>query len=335
MTEAVSTERRGDSPPPTPFFASKGMPRSSKRADQFFYGLTLTFGLSILLITGLIALELWINSQQIRHQFGWSFIWTQTWDPVMGDHGALPFIFGTLVSSFLSMLIAIPVGIGAALFLSELAPRKLSDILAFITELLAAVPSVIYGLVGMFLLVPLMRTTIQPFLQKTLGFLPIFQGPMYGIGMLTAGILLSIMVVPFIITVSREVFLLVPSAQREAALALGATHWEVVRLVVLPYSKSGIFGAAFLALARALGETMAVTMVIGNAARIAASLFAPGYTMAAVIANEFTEATEDHHLSALIAVGLVLFGITLIVNAIARFMLLMLERRAKSGGGGH
>ncbi len=245
----------------------------------------------------------------------------QIWDPVAEDFGALPFIFGTLVSSALALLIAVPLGIGVAIFLSELAPRKISNSCAFLIELLAAIPSVVYGLIGVFVLVPIMREHVQPFLIKTLGFLPLFRGPAYGVGMLTAAIVLAVMIVPFITTISREIFMSVPAPLKEAAMALGATHWEVVRLAVLPYARSGIAGSVFLALGRALGETMAVTMVIGNRPEIAASLLAPGYTMAAVLANEFTEATSDLYVHTLIEIGLVLFVITIIVNAVGRLIL--------------
>jgi phosphate transport system permease protein len=289
--------------------------------DILFEGLTQFFALFILAIAAAIAFELYRNSSLSRHAFGWSFLTKQIWDPVAENYGALPFIFGTLVSSAIALFLAVPLGVGVAIFLAELAPRKISDSCAFLIELLAAIPSVVYGLIGVFVLVPVMREYIQPFLIKTLGFLPLFRGPAYGVGMLTAGIVLAIMIVPFITTISREIFLSVPAPLKEAAMALGATHWEVVRLAVLPYARSGIAGSVFLALGRALGETMAVTMVIGNRPEIAASLLAPGYTMAAVLANEFTEATSDLYVHTLIQIGLVLFGITILVNAIGRLIL--------------
>ena len=229
-------------------------------------------------------------SAEARHAFGWSFFVSQEWDPVAGHFGALPFIYGTLVTSALGMLFAVPLGLGAAIFLAELAPHRLSDSLTFMIDLLAAVPSVIYGLLGVFILVPIMRTTVQPFLKHTLGFLPLFQGPAYGIGFLTAGLVLAIMIVPFIISVSREVLLAVPNDQREASLGLGATRWEATWKTVVPFARTGIMGSIFLALARALGETMAVTMVVGNSPTISASLLAPGYSIASVLANEFSEA---------------------------------------------
>jgi phosphate transport system permease protein len=298
--------------------------------DEIAHLLTLVFAASILLITSLLVYRLWVDSAVARHQFGWHFFFTSTWDPVSGDFGALPFIYGTLVTSALALLIAVPLGLGAAIFLAELAPRRISDSLAFLIDLLAAVPSVIYGLLGIFILVPLMRTVIAPALRNTLGFLPLFQGPCYGVGMLTAGMVLAIMVVPFIVSVSREVLLSVPSDQREAALSLGATRWEATWKVVVPFAGTGIFGSVFLALARALGETMAVTMVIGNDPRIAASLFAPGYSIAAVIANEFSEATGALYVNALIELGLVLFLITFILNGLARILIVTTQRKGMS-----
>src|SRR5437016_4726913 len=289
--------------------------------DILFKGLTQFFALLIFAIAGAIAWELFRNSSLSRHAFGGSFLTKQVWDPVAENFGALPFIYGTLVSSVIALLIAVPLGVGVAIFLAELAPRKISDACAFLIELLAAIPSVVYGLIGVFVLVPVMRQYVQPFLIKTLGFLPFFRGPAYGVGMLTAAVVLAIMIVPFITTISREIFLAVPAPLKEAAMALGATHWEVVRLAVLPYARSGIAGSVFLALGRALGETMAVTMVIGNRPEIAASLLAPGYTMAAVLANEFTEATSDLYVHTLIEIGLVLFAITIAVNAIGRLIL--------------
>jgi phosphate transport system permease protein len=291
---------------------------------------TLLFAASILLIAGLLVIELFRSSAEARHKFGWEFFVTRTWDPVAGQFGALPFIYGTLVTSAVALLISVPLGVGAAIFLSDLAPPRVSDALTFVIELLAAVPSVIYGLLAVFALVPLLRNPIQPFLKRTLGFLPFFQGPSYGVGFLAAGVILSIMVVPFIISISRESLLAVPVEQREAALALGATRWESTWHVVVPYARLGIIGSIFLALARALGETMAVTMVIGNAPQITASLFALGYTIPAVIANEFTEATGDLHLSALIELGLVLFLLTIAINAVARLMVLATTRRGTS-----
>jgi phosphate transport system permease protein len=298
-----------------------------RSGDEVAHIVTLLFAASILLIAGLLVLELFQNSALARHKFGWNFFFTTKWDPVAGQFGALPYIYGTVITSVVALVLSVPLGLGAAIFLSELAPPRISDTLEFIIELLAAVPSVIYGLLAMFALVPLLRDPIQPFLNRTLGFLPMFQGPSYGVGFLAAGVILSIMVVPFIISISRESLLAVPNDQREAALALGATRWESTWHVVVPYARLGIIGSIFLALARALGETMAVTMVIGNVPQIAASLFAPGYTIPAVIANEFTEATADLHLSALVELGLVLFLLTIVINAFARLMVIATTRR--------
>src|ERR1700678_2820027 len=281
-----------------------------RRGDEVAHVITLIFAAGILLVTSLLVWELWRESHLSRAKFGWMFFLTRVWDPVFDNYGAAPFIYGTLVTSAVALLIAVPLGLASAIFLSELAPRRLSDIVSFLIDLLAAVPSVIYGLLGIFIVVPLMRTTLGPALKKVLGFTPLFAGPNYGVGFLTAGIVLAIMVVPFIISVSREVLLSVPREQREAALAMGATRWEATWQVVVPWARTGIMGSVFLALARALGETMAVTMVIGNNPQISASLLAPGYTIAAVIANEFTEATGNLYLTALIDLGLVLFLMT-------------------------
>ncbi len=288
--------------------------------DHLFRLLIRASALSLLVVVlGMVVVMTRAALPSIR-AFGWGFLFTSTWDPVVEHFGALPLIYGTIVSSVLALVIAVPLGIGAAVFLSELAPPWISPPISFLTELLAAVPSVVYGLWGIFVLAPWLRTWVQPALGATLGFLPLFQGPPYGVGMLAAGLILAIMIVPFIIAVSREVLLAVPSTQREAALALGATRWETTRLAVLRYARSGLIGAVLLGLGRALGETMADTMVIGNRAQISASLFAPGYTMASMIANEFAEATSDLYLSALIEVGLLLFVVTVIVNALARLL---------------
>jgi phosphate transport system permease protein len=282
------------------------------------------------LISLLLVFELWRGSVLPRHKFGFGFLWTDTWDPIFEVFGARTFIFGTLVTATVSLLIAVPLGIGAAIFLAELAPQKVSDTLQFFIDLLAAVPSVIYGLLGVFIVVPIMRDFIQPALKSSLGFLPLFKGPAYGIGFLTAGIVLAIMVIPYIISVSREVLLSVPRDQREAALALGSTRWESTWKVVVPFARTGIMGSIFLALARALGETMAVTMVVGNTPTISASLFSPGYSIAAVIANEFTEATGALYTQSLIELGLVLFVLTFLLNGFARILIVATSQR---GGG--
>ena len=301
--------------------------RRLRSGDEIAHLIVLAFAALIVLITLLLVYELWTHSALPRQRFGWDFLVTSKWDPVFEHFGALPFIYGTLITSSLSLVLALPLGVGAAIFLAELAPPRISHGLTFFVELLAAVPSVILGLLGVFLLVPLLRTEVEPFLKATLGFLPFFQGQMYGIGLLAAVVILTIMIIPFIITISREVLLAVPVDQREAALALGATRWEATWRVVVPYAKTGIYGSIFLALARALGETMAVTMVIGNDPRISASLFAPGYTIAAVIANEFTEATGNLYLQSLIELGLVLFLVTIIINALARVLILLTTRQ--------
>jgi phosphate transport system permease protein len=298
--------------------------------DEIARLLTLAFAASVLLITLGLIYELWIHSGLSRQKFGFNFFFSQTWDPVEGQFGALPYIYGTVVTSLIALVISVPLGVGAAIFLAELAPARWSNAFTFLIELLAAVPSVIYGLVAYFTLVPLLRLYIEPSLKATLGFLPFFTGPAYGVGMLAAAVILAIMTFPFIISISREALLEVPREMREAALALGATKWEATWQVVVPYAKLGIMGSIFLGLARALGETMAVTMVIGNDPRIKASLFAPAYTIAAVIANEFTEATGDLYLSSLVELGLVLFLITIIINALARLLILATTKKGSA-----
>jgi phosphate transport system permease protein len=303
--------------------------RPSRLADVGFRALAAGFALSVFAITAIVGTILWRDSAQARATFGWAFLWTSTWDPVAGHFGALPFIYGTLMSALIALVIAVPLGVGAAICLSELLPLRIADPATFLIELLVAVPSVVYGLVGVFVLVPTVRT-LGTTVASTLGWIPLFAGPVYGIGLLTAGVLLAVMIVPFIVAISREVLLAVPHSQRDAALALGATRWETVWHVVLPYARSGIMGSVILALARALGETMAVTMVIGNRPEIAASLFAPAYSMAAVIANEFAEATGKLHVSALIEIALVLFGISIVVNALARLLIVGMNRQGAS-----
>ena len=298
------------------------------RGDQIAHIITFLFAATIFLITALLFYELYAGAGLTRAKFGWRFLTGTTWDPVALEFGALPFIYGTLVTSVLALIIGVPLGVGSAIFLAELAPPRLSEGFAFIIELLAAVPSVIYGLLAIFTLVPFLRDFVAPALQSTLGFLPLFQGQSYGVSLLAGGCILAIMILPFIISISREVLLAVPREQREASLALGATRWETTWNVVVPYARAGIIGSIFLALARALGETMAVTMVIGNDPKINLSLFAPGYSIAAAVANEFTEATSDMHISALIELGFVLFCITILVNAIARLMILTATRRS-------
>ena len=285
--------------------------------------IVLVFAASLVALGTLLVYELAAGSAAAREKLGiWSFLVSSKWNPVTEDFGALPFVYGTVVTSIVALLISVPLGLGAAIFLSELAPARISNALTFVIELLAAIPSVIYGLLAIFTLVPLMRLYIEPFLKRTLGFLPFFQGPAYGVGLLTAGVVLAIMTVPFIISVSRESLLAVPRDQREAALALGATKWEATWQIVVPYAKLGILGSIFLGLARALGETMAVTMVIGNDPAVHASLLAPGYSIAAVIANEFSEAGGTIHPAALVELGLVLFCLTIVINGFARLMII-------------
>ncbi|HWA08819.1 MAG TPA: phosphate ABC transporter permease subunit PstC [Opitutaceae bacterium] len=297
------------------------MPPPSRWGDRCFRWLTLAGALTVLLLVVLVGYQLFKGSRATISQFGWHFLVSTTWDPVKEQYGSLPFIFGTFVSSLIALLIAVPLGVGTAIYLTDLAPLWLRQPLASVIEMLAAVPSVIWGLWGIFVLVPWLRVHAFPVLQDTLGFLPIFQGPIYGIGMLTAGIIVAIMILPIVTSVSREVLRSVPNLQREAAYGLGATRWEVTRIAVLSYARRGLFGAAVLGLGRALGETMAVTMVIGNRPEIAKSLFAPGYTLASVIANEFTEATSDLYLSALFELGLVLLGLTIVINIVAQIMI--------------
>ena len=304
-----------------------------RHGDEVAHLITLLAAFSIIVVTALLVYQLFLNSALPRHKFGFEFFTGRTWDPVSGDFGALPFIYGTVVSSALALLLAVPLGVGAAIFLSELAPLRISNALTFVIELLAAVPSVIYGLLGIFILVPVLRKVVMPFLKTTLGFLPLFKGPIYGVSMLAGGVVLAIMIVPFIISVSREVLMAVPVEQREAALGLGATKWESTWQVVVPFARVGIMASIFLALARALGETMAVTMVIGNDPRISASLFAPGYSIAAVIANEFTEATGDLYLQALIELGLVLFLLTILINGLARLVITATTQKGTTGSG--
>jgi phosphate transport system permease protein len=295
---------------------------ASAFSDKLYEAITAACALAIPALVIAIALAVFIASWPAFSKLGLSIITSSDWDVAGGHFGAAPALFGTLVSSAVALIIATPLAIGIAIFLSEFSPLWLRQPIGFLVDLLAAIPSVVYGLWGIFVLIPLLRTSVMPFLRDTLhlGSTPFFTGPAYGPSMLAAGIILAIMALPYISSVSREVLMAVPRSQSEAALALGATRWEMIRDAVIPYAKSGIIGGIMLGLGRALGETMAVTMVIGNRAEISASLFAPGYTMASLIANEFSEATNDLHLSALMAVGAILFVITLIINAIARWL---------------
>jgi len=286
---------------------------------------------------GVLALMVWMGWQMFDaarpsiQTFGLGFISSHVWDPVKEQFGALPFIYGTLVTSLLALLLAAPIGLGVAIFLNEMAESRFRAVVGFLVEMLAAIPSVVYGLWGIFVLAPWLKETVEPGLAKWFGFIPFFQGTPVGFGMLAGGLILAVMILPTIAAISREVMAAVPNMQREAALALGATKWEMIRVAVLPYAKSGIMGGIMLGLGRALGETMAVTMVIGNRPDILPSLFAPAYSMAAVIANEFTEATYDLDLSALVEIGLILFGITLILNFFARLLVWSVARGPKGG----
>jgi phosphate transport system permease protein len=314
------------SPSPIRDFLSK---RGSGRvADNSFAAVMLVCACSIFAIVLFIFGILVLHSRPSLVQFGWKFFTRSAWDPVSGDFGALPFIFGTLATSLLALCMAVPLALGVAVFLTELCPRPLRAPISFLTELLAAIPSVVYGLWAVFVLVPLMRNPIGPFLVKTLGWTGLFSGPNFGVGLLTASIILAIMILPIISSLTRDIMTAVPISQREAVLALGATRWEMIRIGVLRNSRIGIVGAIMLGLGRALGETMAVTMVIGNHADIGKSLFAPANTLASVIAGEFSEATSDIYLSALIEIGLALFLVTIVVNAIARLMVWAVTRGA-------
>ena len=288
--------------------------------------------LAILGVLILIVFELVTRSALSWHAFGLKFFAGSDWNPVSEKFGALPFIFGTLVSSLLALVIAVPLSVGVAVFTTEMCPKALRAPLSFFVELLAAIPSVIYGLWAMFVLVPMLSMYVEPFLGKTLGWTGLFSGAPYGIGMLAAGIILAIMIIPIISSITREVLMVVPQHQREGVLALGATRWEMIRVGVLRNARAGILGGIILGLGRALGETMAVTMVIGNRPEIAKSLFAPGYTMASVLANEFSEATGDTYLSALIEIGLALFVVTIVVNALARLLVWSVTRGQPAKG---
>jgi phosphate transport system permease protein len=300
--------------------------RARTAPDKIFKYLMLGGALSLVAVVGLIVFQLIYHSRLSLAKFGFRFFVGQTWDPVAGDFGALAFVYGTIVSSLVALLIAVPLAIGVAVFINEMCPRKLRGALSFTVELLAAIPSVVYGLWAIFVLAPILRVHVEPFLAKYFAWTGLFSGPAYGIGMLAAGVVLAIMIVPIISSITREVMLTVPQHQREGVLALGATQWEMIRTGILRNARAGILGAIILGLGRALGETMAVTMVIGNRPEIAKSLFAPGYTMASVIANEFSEATGNLYLSAIIEIGLALFVVTLIVNGLARLLVWMTTR---------
>jgi phosphate transport system permease protein len=322
---------RPDMPSPQPVEAKKTVDSISaakpilrggngELGDAIFKSCMLLCALAVIGTLVLIVYELVLRSGPSWHAFGFKFFAGKDWDPVSEQFGALPFIYGTLVSSLLALIIAIPLSVGVAVFTTEMCPKALRGPLSFFVELLAAIPSVVYGLWAIFVLVPILSNYVEPFLAKTLGWTGLFEGPPYGISMLAAGIILAVMIIPIISSITREVLMVVPQHQREAALALGATRWEMIRVAVLRNARAGIMGGIILGLGRALGETMAVTMVIGNRPEIAKSLFAPGYTMASVLANEFSEATGDVYLSSLIEIGLALFLVTIVVNALARLL---------------
>jgi phosphate transport system permease protein len=324
---AVDAPRPTSAPPRTA--PSPG--RRRNRGDRVYRWILTALALCLPLLLVTVAGELVVSSGPALRRFGLSFLWKSTWDPVAEVYGAGPMIFGTLVSSLVALLIAVPLSLGVAIFLTEFAPKWARRPVAFLVELLAAVPSVVYGLWGIFVLIPFLRQAAVPPLRALLGWTPFFSGVFYGNSMLAGGVILAIMIVPYIAAVSREVLLAVPGSQREAALALGATRWEAVWSAVLPYGRAGIIGAIMLGLGRALGETMAVTMLIGNRHDISLSLLQPGYTMAAALANEFTEATTGLYLSALVEVGLILFVITIAVNALARLLVWRVARGAPVG----
>ncbi len=301
--------------------------RRIEHGDVLFRLVTIAAGLAVVATAAAIGYELWINSALARARFSWEFLMGTDWDPVAEEFGALPFIYGTIQTSLFALLIAVPIGLGIAIFLSELAPDWLRQPIGFLVELLAAVPSVIFGLWGLFVFVPVVVKPLGQFLNGTLGFLPIFAGPVFGPSRLAATLILCIMVLPTLVAISRDVFLAIPQSQREGALALGATRWEMITQNLIPYGLSGILGAIILALGRAMGETIAVTMVIGNNLDLTPSLLHPGYTMASLIANEFTEATSDLYREALIEIGLVLFALTLLINIIARILVWRVARR--------
>jgi phosphate transport system permease protein len=316
-------ETRASTPAPAP------SSRPINRGDRLFRRVLMALSSVVVIVLALIALDLVRLAWPAIREFGIPFFWRTEWDPVRESFGAGAFIFGTVVSSFIALAIAVPLSIAVALFLTELAPKRVAALVGFMVEMLAAIPSVVYGLWGIFFLAPLLRLYVEPFLGRTLGFIPLFEGAPYGVGMLAASLILAIMVTPTVTAICREVFRAVPETQREAALGLGATRWETIRLAVVKSSWSGVFGAGILGLGRALGETMAVTMLIGNRNAISASLFAPGQTMASVIANEYAEAGSGIHLAALAYVGLALFVVSFAVNLVAR----RIVRRLQTAGG--
>ena len=319
-SEIVTAAREPERPP-------ESAPARVNVPDRVWSGSLLLLGFAVLAVAAIIVAELvHIGGPAISHTGVLAFVRNSVWDVTRDVFGALPFIYGTLMTSAVALVLALPISVGLALFLTEMAPPSVRSIVSFPISLLAGIPSVVYGLWGLFVLVPLLRRPVEPLLAKTLGFLPLFQGPPIGLGYLAAGIVLAIMILPTITSIAIEVLQTVPGTLREAALALGATRWEAIRVSVLPYARAGIVGATMLGLGRALGETMAVTMVIGNSPSIRASLFAPGYSLPAVIANEFAEASGDLHTAALAALGLLLFAVTVALNVAAR-LLVRISRR--------
>ncbi len=306
-------------------------PSKGLNSDLLFKGITAALAFSILLIMAVMVLEMVKESLPAIKAFGWKFIGDSNWDPVQDSFGSLAYIWGSVISSLLALVLATPLSVGTALFITEIAPKKFGGAVAALVELLAAIPSVIYGLWGILVMAPWLQQTVQPFLIERFGFLPIFQGAPYGVSMMAGVFILMIMIVPIITSISKEVLLAVPQSQREAAIALGATRWEMIRMAVLPYGRSGILGAVILGLGRAIGETMAVTMVIGNTPQISLSLLSPAYTMPSVIANEFAETTSTLHASALMEIGLLLLAITLVINVMARLLLWGMTRQAAGG----
>ncbi len=301
--------------------------RTTRHGDLIFRALTILAALLVLVTFLAIGYILWDTSPQPRQAFGLGFLWSAEWNPVTREFGALPFIYGTILTAVIALLMAVPLGLGIAIFLAELAPGWVRQSVGYLIELLAAVPSVIFGLWGLYVLVPALVKPTADYLNTTLGFIPLFAGPIFGPSRLAASVVLTIMILPTISALCRDVFLAIPNTQREAALALGATHWEMISQVLIPYGLSGILGAVILGLGRAMGETIAVTMVIGNNRNLTASLLQPGYTMASLIANEFAEATDEMHRQTLILIGLILFLITLVLNLIARLLVWQVARR--------
>jgi phosphate transport system permease protein len=318
---AAPAATSSDPPPRAAFAAGRHL------GDRVFTAIVTLFGLAVLAVPAMMLVELVRASRLSIAKFGAAFLTGAAWDPVRETFGAWPFIYGTVVSSLLALLLAVPVSLGLAIFLSDLAPHRVRKPLGFTVELLAAIPSVVYGFWGMFVLVPWLRESVEPFLVARLGFLPLFRGQPLGFGMLAAGVILAIMIVPTITSIAREVLQAVPSTHREAAIGLGATPWDTIRYAVLPAARSGIVGAVILGLNRALGETMAVTMVIGNRPKASASLLDPGYSMASVLANEFAEADSDVYLSALSEIALLLLGVALLMNLFARWLVNVTKRR--------